>query len=178
VVETSMGMTPLEWLMMGTRSWNIDPAIIFHLHNHEKLSDDAIEHMLEYESWLLGISWVSSDMRDIVAWVEQWNPQCILALDMYINSLVKYVWAYVALLWWVDIIVLTAGIMEHRTIVRAMFLEKLWWLWIHLDIQANQNDLLLEKIVSTPDSKVMVVVIPTNEELMIAKETFKLIQNV
>jgi len=177
VVETSMGMTPLEWLMMGTRSGNIDPALIFHLHKHEKLSDDTIQHMLEYESWLLGISWVSGDMRDVVAWIQQWNPRCSLALDMYINALIKYVWAYASILWWVDVIILTAGVMEHRTIVRTMFLEKLSWMWVVIDTQANHNETSLEKIVSTPDSKVTVLVIPTNEELMIAKETFKLINN-
>ena len=176
VIETSMGMTPLEWLMMGTRSWNIDPAIIPYLITHESKTAEQINDLLNKQSWLLGISWVSNDMRDIVAWIEQWNKKCSLALDMYINSLVKYIWSYVALLWWVDAIVLTAGIMEHRTIVRTMLLEKLSWMWVKLDAQANQND-SLEKIISTPDSKITVVVIPTNEELMIAKETFKLISS-
>ena len=82
-----------------------------------------------------------------------------------------------ALLWWVDVIVLTAGVMEHRTMVRTMLLEKLSWMWVDIDIQSNQNDVPLEKIVSTPDSKVAVIVIPTNEEYMIAKETFTLVNN-
>lgn len=177
VIETSMGMTPLEWLVMGTRSGNIDPAIVTYLMTHESMSAEQIDDLLNKQSWLLGISWVSNDMRDIIAWIQQWNEKCSLALDMYINSLVKYIWSYIALLWWVDVIVLTAGVMEHRTIVRTMLLEKLSWMWIVLDTQANQNDASLEKIVSTPDSKITVVVIPTNEEYMIAKETQKLISN-
>ena len=170
-----MGMTPLEGLMMWTRSGNIDPAIIFHLHKYEKLSDDTIEHMLEYESWLLGVSGVSSDMRDILAGIEKWNKQCVLALDMYINSFVKYIWAYAALLWWIDVIVLTAGIMEHRAVIRTKLFERLAWMWVVLDDKANQDDPGSERVISTPDSKVIVVIIPTNEEYMIAKETFKLV---
>jgi len=177
VIETSMGMTPLEGLMMWTRSGNIDPAIIFHLHKYEKLSDDTIEHMLEYESWLLGVSGVSSDMRDILAGIEKWNKQCVLALDMYINSFVKYIWAYAALLWWIDVIVLTAGIMEHRAVIRTKLFERLAWMWVVLDDKANQDDPGSERVISTPDSKVIVVIIPTNEEYMIAKETFKLVNN-
>ena len=175
VVETSMGMTPLEWLMMGTRSGNIDPAIIMYLMTHESMTIDQIDDLLNKQSWLLWVSWVSSDIRDILAWIEKWNKKCILALDMYINSLVKYIWAYAGILWWVDVIVLTAGVMEHRAIVRKMLLEKLSWMWVILDVQANQDELPEGKIISTPDSKVTVVVIPTDEELMIAKETFTLI---
>jgi len=177
VIETSMGMTPLEWLMMGTRSWNIDPAIITYLMTHESMTAEQIDDLLNKQSWLLGVSWVSNDMRDIFAWIEQWNKKCSLALDMYINSLVKYIWAYVALLWGVDVLVLTAGIMEHRTIVRTRLLERLSYLWVKIDTQVNEDTSSLEKIVSTPDSKITVVVIPTNEELMIAKETFKLVNN-
>lgn len=177
VVETSMGMTPLEGLIMGTRSGNIDPAIITYLMVHEHKTAEQIDELLNKRSWLLWISWVSSDMRDIVSWIEQWNTRCSLALDMYINSLVKHIWSYVALLWGVDVIVLTAWVMEHRTLVRTMLLEKLSWMWITIDSKANQNDLILEKIVSTLDSKITVVVIPTNEESMIAKETLKLMNN-
>ena len=176
VIETSMGMTPLEGLMMGTRSGNIDPAIITYLMTHESKTPEQIDDLLNKRSWLFWISWISNDMRDIVAGIEQWDKKCILALDMYINSLVKYIWSYVALLWWADVIVLTAGIMEHRTMVRTMLLERLSWMWITIDTEANENSIPLEKIISTPDSKTMVVVIPTNEELMIAKETLRLLE--
>lgn len=177
VVETSMGMTPLEGLMMWTRSGNIDPAIITYLMVHEHKTAEQIDELLNKRSWLLWISWVSNDMRDIVAWVEQWNPACSLALDMYINALVKYIWAYAGILWWVDVIVLTAGVMEHRTIVRTMLLQRLSWMWVVFDPEANRSE-TLEKIVTTPDSQVTVLIIPTNEELMIAKETYTLIHNV
>jgi acetate kinase len=143
--------------------------------NHEKFNADQIDDILNKESWLLGVSWISSDMRDILAGIEKWDKKCILALDMYINSMVKYIWAYAALLWGIDTIVLTAGVMEHRAIVRKMLLEKLSSLWIILDSKANQDELPGGKIISTPDSKVAVIVIPTNEEYMIAKETMALI---
>lgn len=175
VIETSMGMTPLEWLMMWTRSGNIDPAIVTYLMTHKSITPEEINDLLNKQSWLLGISWISNDMRDIVVWVEQWNARCSLALDMYINSLVKYIWSYTALLWWVDVIVLTAGVMEHRTMIRSMLIEKLSWMWISMDDESNNNTLSLEKIISTSDSKVVVAVIPTNEELMIAKETKEIV---
>ena len=144
---------------------------------HESLTIDEIQDMLNKQSWLLGISWVSSDMRDIFAGIDEWNERCTLALEMYINSMVKYIWAYAALLWWVDAIVLTAGVMEHRAIVRKMLLEKLWVLWIILDKKANQDELSWITKISTLDSQVAVFVIPTDEERMIAEETLKLVNN-
>ncbi|HMS91162.1 MAG TPA: acetate kinase [Candidatus Absconditabacterales bacterium] len=177
VVETSMGMTPLEGLMMGTRSGNIDPAIITYLMVHEHKTAEQIDELLNKRSGLLGISGVSNDMRDIVAGVEQGNPACSLALDMYINALVKYIGAYAGILGGVDVIVLTAGVMEHRTIVRTMLLQRLSWMGVVFDPEANRSE-TLEKIVTTPDSQVTVLIIPTNEELMIAKETYTLIHNV
>ena len=177
VVETSMGMTPLEGVMMGTRSGNIDPAIVTYLMSHENMTVDQINDLLNKQSWLLWVSWVSNDMRDIFAWIEKWNDKCSLALDMYLNSFVKYIWAYTALLWWVDVIILTAGVMEHRAIVRKMLLERLSYLWIILDDRANQDELPGGAVITSQDSKVAVVVIPTNEELMIAKETKKLMNN-
>jgi acetate kinase len=141
---------------------------------HEHKTAEQIDELLNKRSWLLWVSWVSNDMRDIVAWVQAWNPTCILALDMYINALVKYIWAYAGILGWVDVIVLTAGVMEHRTMVRSMLLERLSWMWVAFDAEANQSE-SLEKIVTTVDSKVAVIIIPTNEELMIAKETYTLI---
>ncbi|MCX6823698.1 MAG: acetate kinase [candidate division SR1 bacterium] len=175
VIETSMGITPLEGLMMGTRSGNIDPAIIPYLMTHESMTADEVSNLLNKQSGLLGVSGVSNDMRDIFAGIEQGNKKCSLALDMYINSLVKYIGSYTALLGGVDVIILTAGIMEHRTILRTILLEKLSWMGITLDVETNKNDAVLEKIISTPNSKTTVIVIPTNEEYMIAKETKQLI---
>lgn len=177
VIETSMGMTPLEGVMMGTRCGDIDPAIITYLMTHESMTVDQINDLLNKQSWLLGVSWVSNDMRSILAGIETWNTRCSLAFDMYINSFVKYIWAYAALLWWVDALVLTGGVMEHRAIVRSALLEKLAWMWIVLDTEANQDELPEGKIITTSDSKITVVVIPTNEELMIARQTLKLMNN-
>lgn len=175
VVETSMGMTPLEWLMMGTRSGNIDPAIIFHLTRYEKLSIDQIEDILEEKSGLLGVSGESWDMREILAGIKKKNKRCELALKIYLNSITKYIWAYTALMNGVDTIVLTAGVMEGSYVVRKLLMKKLERLGITLDNKKN-NSSIIQKVISTPRSKVNVIVIPTNEELEIAKETKKLIQ--
>lgn len=174
VVETSMGMTPMEWLMMGTRSGNVDPGVLTFLMKKEKLSPDQLEHILNKESGLLGVSGVSSDMRDILAGREKGEEKCILALEMYINSIVKYIWSYVALMNGVDALVLTGGIMERSRDVRKLLLAKLARLGISLDAKANDFS-TEERLISTSDSKVIVKVIPTNEELMIAEEAYRLL---
>ncbi|MFA7717323.1 MAG: acetate kinase [Candidatus Absconditabacterales bacterium] len=173
VIETSMGMTPMEGVMMGTRCGNIDPGVLTFLMKKEGLSPEQLEDMLNQESGLLGVSGVSSDIRDILAGCKIQDARCILALEMYINSIAKYIGAYAALLGGVGAIVLTGGVMEHRAIVRMMLIEKLAWMGITLDKQANQDEISAEKLISTPDSLVKVVVIPTDEELMIAKEVLK-----
>ncbi len=177
VIETSMGMTPLEWLMMWTRSWDIDPALISHIMKHKSFTIDQVMNVLNKESGLLWISEISNDVREILAGVDAGNEKCILALEMYINSMVKYIWSYVALLGWVDAIVLTAGVMEHRWIIRKMLVEKLWRLGIVLDEQVNVNEISLVTNIATQNSQVAVFIIPTNEELMIAEETLKLMIN-
>ncbi len=176
VIETSMGMTPLEGVMMWTRSGNIDAAIIPYLMKHESLQVDQVMNILNKESWILWISWISNDMRDIYAWIEQWNQRCQIAFDMYLTSLIKYIWSYTAILWWVDAIVLTGGVMEHKALIRTLLLEKLSWMWITLDEKSNPDEISHMTRLSTSDSKIEVFVIPTNEELMIAKETFALIK--
>jgi len=178
VIETSMGMTPLEGVMMWTRSGNIDSAIIPYLMKHESMTVDQVMNMLNKESGMLWISWVSNDMRDIYSGIDQWNARCQVALDMYINSLIKYIWSYAAILGGVDAIVLTGGVMEHKALIRKLLLQKLFWMWITLDEESNPDEISGTTRISTSDSKIGVFVIPTNEELMIAEETFKLIQNV
>jgi len=155
VVETSMWMTPIEWLMMWTRSGSIDPGIIPYIMKKEKLNADQIEKILNNQSWLLWISWISNDMRDILAGIKKWNPRCKLALDMYINCIVKYIWAYVSLMNGLDVIILTGWMMEGNAMIRKILISRLAWL--------------------TSSCKVKIVVIPTNEELMIAQETAKII---
>jgi acetate kinase len=176
VVETSMGMTPLEGVMMWTRSGNIDSAIIPYLMKHESLTVDQVMDMLNKESGVLWISWVSNDMRDIYVWINEWNNRCQLALDMYINSLIKYIWSYAAILGGVDAIVLTGGVVEHKALIRKLLLQQLSWMWITLDEESNPDEISETTRISTSDSKIGVFVIPTNEELMIAEEIFRLIK--
>ena len=160
--------------MMGTRSGDIDPGIITMLMKKEWLSPDEMETILNKKSGLLGVSEKSSDVRDILAWWKAGDERSTITLSMYVDSIVKYIGAYVALMNGVDAIVLTAGIMERSEPVRKLLLEKLARLWASLDAKKNiQVD--EERCITTKDSKVPVYVIPTNEELMIAEETYRLI---
>lgn len=176
VIETSMGMTPLQWLIMGTRCGDIDPAIVTYLMKHENLSYSEIDTILNKQSGLLGISGVSSDLRDIEAGVAQGHVDCVVAINMYVNAIVKYIGAYTALMWGVDYIVLTAWVGERSDYIREQLMWKLAWLGITFDAKANAG-LKWSCVISGPGSTAIVEVIPTNEELMIAKETLQLIKN-
>ncbi len=170
VINTSMWFTPLAWLVMWTRSWDIDPAIINFLNQKEKITTKEINNILNKKSWLLWISWQSSDLRDI----ETGDAQCQLAFSIYINRIIEYIGSYIALMWWVDTIVFTAWAGEKSPIVRQKVVDKLSYLWIKLNTN-NNNIKSKEILISTSDSKVNVIVIPTKEELMIATDTFNLI---
>ena len=170
-------MTPMEGLMMGTRSGNVDPGVITFLMRKENLSADQIETILNKQSGLLGVSQISSDMRDILDGRKKWDERCTLVLDMYVDSIVKYIGSYVALMNGVDAIVLTAGVLERSKDVRKLLVDKLARLGISLDEKANDFS-TEERVISTKDSKVLVKVIPTNEELMIAEEVYKLIKSI
>ncbi len=174
VIETSMGMTPTEWLMMGTRSGNVDPGVITFLMKKEDMSAQEIENILNKKSGILGVSWISADMRDILDGRRKWDKRCTLVLDMYVDGIVKYIGSYVALMNGVDAIVLTAWVLERSKDVRKLLVDKLARLGVSLDEKANDFS-TEEHVISTPDSKVLVKVIPTNEELMIAQETQRLL---
>ena len=175
VIETSMGMTPLQGLIMGTRCGDIDPAIIPYLMNHEQLSYAEIDTILNKQSWLLGVSGVSSDLRDIEDGVAQGHADCIVAINMYVNAIVKYIGAYTALMGGIDYLVLTAGVGERSDYIREQLMRKLWGLGITFDQKANAG-VKWACIISGPGSTAIVEVIPTNEELMIAKETRSVIE--
>jgi len=176
VMDTSMGFTPLEGLVMGTRCGNIDPAIIFFLMNQDKANTALeLDKVLNKQSGLLGVSGVSSDMRDITAAAEHGNKRAQYALDMFELRVMKYIGEYTAIMDGVDIIVFTAGIGENAIDIRADITKKLGWLGVKLDEQAN-NCRGKEATISTSDSKVKVVVIPTNEEWMIAKDTYDIVK--
>lgn len=174
VVETSMWFTPLEGLVMGTRSWDMDPAIINFIANKEGKSIWEIDTILNKQSGILGISEISSDMRDIEDGFAKGDERCTLAMNMYVNRIVKYIGSYAALMGGVDVITFTAWVLENSGVIRKLIVDKLGLLGIKLN--EGVNDFRWEeRVISTDDSKVKVVVIPTNEELVIAKDTFEIV---
>ena len=174
-VDTSMGLTPLEGLMMGTRCGDIDPAIIFHLMEEGQMSADTINQTLNRESGLLGISGVASDVRDLLRAVSEGNPQAALALKMFAYRVRQYIGKYAAVLGGLDALIFTAGIGENAASIRSTICENLGFLGIHLD-QAENESSQVEKAIHQKDAPVKLLVIPTNEELMIARDTLRLIE--
>ncbi len=170
-IDTSMGLTPLEGLIMGTRSGDIDPGVVFFLHRQLGMSIDRIEEMLNKESGLLGISETSNDMRDIIQKAGEGDEQCRLALEAFAYRARKYVGAYAAALGGLDALVFTAGIGENSPLVRQMICENLEFMGITLDESTNKKAAGTETIISTPESKVSVLVIPTDEERIIVEDT-------
>lgn len=173
-VDTSMGFTPLEGLAMGTRSGDIDPAIISFLMEKEKLTIDQINEGLNKKSGVLGISGVSSDFRDLEAAATQGNERAQLAIDIFNCKVKKYIGAYVAVMNGVDAIVFTAGLGENSPHTRKVICDGITALGVEIDEERNDTR-GKEEIVSKDNSKVKVLVIPTNEELMIARDTKALI---
>lgn len=173
-VDTSMGFTPLEGLMMGTRCGDLDPAIIPYLLKTEKIDPASLDRIMNYESGLYGISGLSNDLRDIEKAAAEGNQRAQLALDMYIHRIRKYIGSYLFILGGADAIVFTAGVGENQSNIRQKICADLQWLNIHIDQESNQIR-SEEKCISTKDSSIEVWVIPTNEELMIAEETANLI---
>ena len=173
-VDTSMGFTPLAGIMMGTRSGDIDPSIVPYVMEKEGKSASEIMNDLNKKSGFLGISGISSDSRDIEDGINEGNERCELTLQMYVNSIVKYIASYYLLLGHTDALVLTAGIGENSPATREAIVEALAPLGIKIDKQKNDMRGKFAKV-STDDSTVDVYVLPTNEELMIAKDTMNLI---
>ncbi|BDU50889.1 acetate/propionate family kinase [Haliovirga abyssi] len=175
VVDTSMGFTPLEGLVMGTRCGDLDPAILPFLMNNEDLTAKEMDKVLNKESGLVGLSGISSDMRDILKAAAEGDEKANNALNVYTYRVLKYIGAYTAALNGVDAVVFTAGIGENSVPVRKKIVEKLGWLGVQLDEEANKV-MGEEKIISTTDSKVKVLVMPTDEEYMIAKDTYEIVK--
>jgi acetate kinase len=174
-VETSMGMTPLEGLVMGTRSGDIDPAVLFHLNRTAKLDIAELDDLLNRHSGLLGLSG-HGDMRDVQSAAEQGDAAAALALDVYLHRLTHYVGAYYALLGGLDTIVFTAGVGENSPIVRGRSLAGLDALGIRIDAERNESDARGPRVISADDSRVTVLVIPTDEELEIARQTLSAVR--
>ena len=173
-VDTSMGLTPLEGLVMGTRSGDIDPAIMEFIAKKENLDIAGIMNVLNKKSGVEGVSGVSSDFRDLEAAAKAGNKRAELAIDVFAYRVAKYVGAYTAAMNGVDNIVFTAGIGENCALVRIKVCSYLGYLGITIDEEANGKR-GEEIVISTPDSKVKVLVVPTNEELAIARETVALV---
>lgn len=169
-VDTSMGMTPLEGLMMGTRSGDIDPGVLFHLNRQAGMTAEQLDDMLNRRSGLLGMTG-SSDMRDVLASVHRGDKRAKLALGTYCYRLKHYVGAYMALLGRVDAIAFTAGIGENAAEVRALALSNLEQMGIRIDAARNASNERGIRRISSDDSDLAVLVIPTNEELEIARQT-------
>src|SRR5690554_1656874 len=173
-VDTSMGLTPLEGLVMGTRCGDIDPAIIPFIMDKENLTMGEVDTIMNTESGLLGVSGVSSDSRDVEAAANSGNERAKTALEIFDYRVIKYVGAYIAAMGGVDAIVFTAGIGENQSRTRAGIIENLAYLNIYIDEEANK--LKSEEVeITTPESGVKVFVIPTNEELVIARDTAEII---
>ena len=173
-VDTSMGLTPNAGLIMGTRCGDIDATIIPYIMRKTNLTADEIDSILNKKSGFLGISGVSSDARDITSGVENNDERCKLALDMFVDRVVDYIARYYFLLKGVDAIAFTAGIGENSKTVRRKIVEKLNFLGVFLDEDKNNNNGEL-RVITTNDSTFPCYVVPTDEELMIAKDTFDLI---
>lgn len=177
-VDTSMGFTPLEGLVMGTRSGDIDPAIILTIMAREELSLHEANTLLNKHSGLQGISGISSDMADILEAVKENRPGAILALDVYCYRIKKYIAAYAAAMSGLDAVVFTAGVGENASKVRELATEGLTFMGIDVDQAKNEAATnSSETDISTGNAKVRTLVIPTNEELIIARDTKEIIEN-
>ena len=173
-VDTSMGMTPLEGVIMGTRSGNVDPAVLQFIMNHENLDINQMLDILNKQSGFLGISSVSSDMRDVEEAAANGDRNSQIAIDMLYQGIKKYIAAYAAVMGGVDAVIFTAGIGENSWELREGVLENMEFLGIKFDKEKNKVR-GKEIEISTPDSKVKVLVVPTNEEIVIARDTLALV---
>lgn len=170
-VDTSMGLTPVEGLMMGTRVGDVDPGVLTYLMERHGLTAAQLQNVINKESGVLGVSGVSSDMREIEAAIKAGDERATLALDMYMLRITKYIGAYAAEMGGVDIIVFTGGVGENQCGLRADVLSTLGFMGVKIDNEVNAGIRGEEAVISATDSKVTVCVIPTDEELMIARDT-------
>jgi len=174
-IDTSMGFTPLQGLAMGTRSGTIDPEVVTFLMEKEDLTVKGVSNLLNKKSGVLGVSGVSSDFRDLHAAADEGNKRAELALEIFAYGVKKFIGEYIAVMNGVDAIVFTAGIGENNSVIRSQVLKDMDFLGIKID--ADKNKVRGQEIdVSTPDATVRTLVIPTNEELAIARETLRLLK--
>lgn len=174
-IDTSMGMTPVEGLIMGTRSGDVDPGVITYIMDKERMGAQGISTLLNKFSGILGVSGVSSDMRELNAAVNEGNKRAQLAMNAYNYRIKKYVGSYAAVLGGVDILVFTGGVGENQASTRSDVCKDMGFMGIELDEELNASVRATEVVISKPESKVKVVIIPTDEELTIAKDTVEIL---
>ncbi|MBP3288331.1 MAG: acetate kinase [Muribaculaceae bacterium] len=174
-IDTSMGLTPTEGLMMGTRTGDIDPGAITYLMTKHGMSAADVQTLINKKSGVAGISGISNDMREIEAAVNAGDPRAKLALDMYELRILKYVGAYAAEMGGLDVIVFTGGVGENQTGVRENVCEPLKFMGVEIDKELNAVTRGTETIISTPSSRVKVLIVPTDEELTIARDTQEIV---
>lgn len=177
VIDTSMGLTPLDGFMMGTRTGTLDPSVVTFIAEKENLSPSELDTLFNKKSGLLGVSGVSSDDRDVTKAEAEGNPRAILAHEMLVYQIKKFIGSYAAALNGVDAIVFTAGLGENQWMHRENIMKDMEYLGIELDTAANEKAVGVEMKISTENSKVSVFVIPTNEELVIARDTKAIVEN-
>ncbi|MBQ6531204.1 MAG: acetate/propionate family kinase, partial [Clostridia bacterium] len=173
-VDTSMGFTPLDGVPMGTRTGSMDPAVVTYLINQKGLDAKAVDNLMNKQSGVQGVSGVSSDFRDLSAAAEKGNERAKLALDMFAYQVKKYVGAYAAAMGGIDAVVFTAGVGENDADTRAAVVDGLEFLGVKIDADKNNTRGTVD--ISAADAKVKTLVIPTNEELMIAIDTKRLVE--
>jgi acetate kinase len=175
-IDTSMGFTPVDGLIMGTRTGEIDPGVLLYLADKEELSVTGVNNMINKKSGVAGISQLSSDMRDLEAAAAEGNPKAILALNMYAYKVKKFIGAYAAAMNGLDLLVFTAGVGENDFNVRKMICTGMEFLGIEFDAEANQGVRGKDKVISQPASKVRVMVVTTDEEYVIASDTKAIVE--
>lgn len=176
-IDTSMGMTPVEGLIMGTRSGDVDPGAISYIMEKEHMGTKGITTLLNKFSGVLGISGISSDMREIQTAIEKGDKRAELAMNMYNYRIKKYVGSYAAILGGMDILVFTGGVGENQAVTRSEVCKNMEFMGIELDEELNNSVRAQEVVISKPTSKVKVVIIPTDEELTIARDTEEILRN-
>ena len=174
-LDTSMGMTPVEGLLMGTRSGDVDAGVITYIMEKENIGTQAISTIVNKYSGVLGVSGISSDMREINDAIQKGDKRAMLAFDIYNYRIKKYIGAYAAALGGLDVLVFTGGVGENQFPIRKKVCENMGYMGIELDEKKNDGLCSVEAVISTPDSKVKVVVIPTDEEFMIASDTLSIL---
>ena len=175
-VDTTMGLTPTEGLLMGTRCGDIDAGALPFIIEKEHLDANGLSNLINKQSGVLGLSGVSSDMREIEAAVEAGNPRAIMALNVYNYRIKKYIGAYAAAMGGCDILVWTGGVGENQWATRRVVCENMEYMGMKIDVEKNDGMRGEEMVISAPDSKVTIIVVPTDEEFMIASDTMDILK--